>query len=964
MFGRGGPDTPGSVDSKQTSFNLPREPPIALPEREEGDTPAKYLARLEEVVNRGALVALISKSNDEFMKNVLRSFMRRFSFFEEPLDMAIRKLLSQVQLPKETQQIDRTVQSFADRYHECNPGIFFSADDAYFVAFSIIILHTDFFNSNNKHKMQKHDYVKNSSRKETSRETREQSSSSAEGTASVIAPEILECFYDNIIYTPFIHLEDEVEMTSERILAHKASKKGGLKGPATPSTKKSSSGPIDPYLLIFDGKLEVLRPALDEILSLDDPFNYLGTASSIGVYELNRCFFKYGVIQILSSRSRPDAFMTQATISNPAEAQVGIVDMKVTKVGILWRKDLKKKKTRSPWQEWGAILTGSQLYFFRNTSWIKNLMHQFESHRKSGKSNTPVLFKPPLEQLKPDFLLSTDQVVALRDSEYRKHKHAFFIMRQTVYQEVFLAEDEIDMNDWLAKINYAATFRTAGVRMRGILGSVSDSDAGREGRKTESRSSAKSNLLPEPRTASRPTAAEDELTRQIMQARRQIMLQKVYEAQQKISEFEKILDDLLRTARHFRILTPIQDRTRESLADATLQLATSIRWARIEKWRVRAHRDILQLDLDEDNKPSGEATAASGGKSELTPQQSKEKESRSPFARFNSKSGNAASLSSSRSRPSHQPSGAKLFSMDDIFRSPSRTRQQVHRTKGSWELPPLSFERGRSVSLSRNSRTSSRRSSEQYMEQSPSAVHGDAMAGNLGTDRLLPAVAASLDGPIEHEALKQAGVVLPETESSVPSNKDAAEEGESKLKGLDLEDKEGLSKMRHTLHRRIQNAHVPSHHRKKGRDSTASAAISEESASTTDGEGLSRASGSFTVHGKKASVVQFSSEWQNMALEGKLMRGSLHEDELKPPPSGTTQDGESQELPRRSSSHSRPSTAETASTVKSLGYVTPTEQVSSESAPVSPHTQHAKQLSDDTTPRANESEPEEGNTGA
>ena len=105
---------------------MPREPPIVIPERQEGDTPAKYLARLEEVVSRGAVVALLSKSDDDFSKSVLRSYMRRFKFFEDPIDMAVRKMLMQVELPKETQQIDRTLQSFADRYHECNPGIFAS----------------------------------------------------------------------------------------------------------------------------------------------------------------------------------------------------------------------------------------------------------------------------------------------------------------------------------------------------------------------------------------------------------------------------------------------------------------------------------------------------------------------------------------------------------------------------------------------------------------------------------------------------------------------------------------------------------------------------------------------------------------------------------------------------------------------------------------------------------------------
>ena len=124
--GSGVPGTPVSVDSRYPPKSA-REPPVVVPAREEGDTPARYLARLEEVVNRSALVSLLSKSDDEFTKNVLRSYMRRFRFFEDPLDVAVRKMLMHVELPKETQQIDRTLQSFADRYHECNPGIFASS---------------------------------------------------------------------------------------------------------------------------------------------------------------------------------------------------------------------------------------------------------------------------------------------------------------------------------------------------------------------------------------------------------------------------------------------------------------------------------------------------------------------------------------------------------------------------------------------------------------------------------------------------------------------------------------------------------------------------------------------------------------------------------------------------------------------------------------------------------------------
>lgn len=99
---------------------------LSIPDRQEGDTPATYLTRLEECIPRGAIAGVLAQSGEEFFKTMLRKYMRQFSFFGDPIDMAIRKLLMEVELPKETQQIDRFLQSFADRYHECNPGIFAS----------------------------------------------------------------------------------------------------------------------------------------------------------------------------------------------------------------------------------------------------------------------------------------------------------------------------------------------------------------------------------------------------------------------------------------------------------------------------------------------------------------------------------------------------------------------------------------------------------------------------------------------------------------------------------------------------------------------------------------------------------------------------------------------------------------------------------------------------------------------
>ena len=118
-------DSPGTR-SKSNSFAISRES-FSLPERQEGETAAKYMERLQGLMSKTVIAGTLSKSSDPFFQNVLRSYTRRFAFFGDPIDMSLRKFLLEAELPKETQQVDRVIQAFADRYHECNPGIFMSS---------------------------------------------------------------------------------------------------------------------------------------------------------------------------------------------------------------------------------------------------------------------------------------------------------------------------------------------------------------------------------------------------------------------------------------------------------------------------------------------------------------------------------------------------------------------------------------------------------------------------------------------------------------------------------------------------------------------------------------------------------------------------------------------------------------------------------------------------------------------
>ena len=706
--------------------------------------------------------------------------------------------------------------------------------------------------------MQKHDYTKN-----------------ARGQG--VADEILECFYDNISYTPFIHVEDDVDINGERIIPRKARKNLFTK-PSTDSLGKPSREPVDPYTLILDNRLESLRPSLKDVMILDNHYTYLGTAPSLNLANLNKTFFKSGILQIVSSRSRPEAFMSPETMANPAEAHPGVVDIKITKVGILWRKDMKKKKARSPWQEWGAILTGAQLYFFRNTTWIKSLMHQHDSHHKHKLPGSPVIFKPPLEQFKPDVLMSTEDAVALLDTNYKKHKHALVFVRHGGFEETFLADSEAEMNDWLAKLNYASAFRTAGVRMRGIVGGSTDGQKTRAMRRLNSGNSAQSVHTTHSEASLQDNKADVELSHQIQAARRQIMAQKIAEADAKLNEAGKQLDIQLRNARHLQILAPIQNKTREQILLAAGGMAAKIKWMRMKYWRTRCHRDILALDLEEDIKSSnGRRSRNDSVTGSIVPAPSPVgqdfKKFEFPESYQTTPRAMGTPQAESAVRPVTQPLPTKPFSMDDVFESiRPLPLGSNHKSKGSWELPPFSFQPAKSTINPKYSITMTQPTRNPPVPRPSSRSVSDTAitmdSNDLATKLVTPT--QSIDEN-EQEVFQEAGFAEPDRPSVAKAKRPDTSDGDlpqEKSKPSETDYNEGRSRVRRSLHRTLRDSHPPSHHRsKRGKDSVGSAVVTEDNSSRTESEGLARGAGSFTVHGKKASVRRFRPHVSNVGSD-------------------------------------------------------------------------------------------------
>lgn len=141
-----------------TLKDLP-SPPEPLPTESEKE----FLARLAPY---GKFVAVIlCEKNDPFKLQCLKSFLTNyFDFDYDPLDISMRKLLMFLELPKESQQIDRLLTIFAKVYYESQQSVedicpWTSENQVYFVAFSLLMLHTDYFNHNNRYKMTKTEFV-------------------------------------------------------------------------------------------------------------------------------------------------------------------------------------------------------------------------------------------------------------------------------------------------------------------------------------------------------------------------------------------------------------------------------------------------------------------------------------------------------------------------------------------------------------------------------------------------------------------------------------------------------------------------------------------------------------------------------------------------------------------------------------------------------------------------------------
>ncbi|CAL2241388.1 unnamed protein product [Prunus armeniaca] len=127
-----------------------------------GDSPEEIAAFLKNAsgLNKTLIGDYLGEREDLSLK-VMHAYVDSFEFQGLEFDEAIRAFLQGFRLPGEAQKIDRIMEKFAECYCKCNPKAFTSADTAYVLAYSVILLNTDAHNPMVKNKMSADDFIRN-----------------------------------------------------------------------------------------------------------------------------------------------------------------------------------------------------------------------------------------------------------------------------------------------------------------------------------------------------------------------------------------------------------------------------------------------------------------------------------------------------------------------------------------------------------------------------------------------------------------------------------------------------------------------------------------------------------------------------------------------------------------------------------------------------------------------------------
>ncbi|ODV92121.1 hypothetical protein CANCADRAFT_712 [Tortispora caseinolytica NRRL Y-17796] len=590
------PSSPRRAFTLETPDIPSPDPP--LPDESEMD----FLIRLQTTYGQSIVPAVLSRSSDTFYFHCLHLSFAAIDLYDYPLDMALRKLLLCYQLPNETQHIDRFLLAFSNRYHEENPRLFENSDQVHFMVFSLLILHTDFFNANNKNKMSKSEFLKNSAQ-------------------PYISNDLLRYFYDNITFAPFIRLPIDKEvlcepLSSEQLCAAMEKLRSLYSG-----VPKISREQIQPYMAILTGDFELYRPKLfDQAAIRECPYasvrdyNFLLDAD-----QLDKLFHNGYSLQVISplshagKSSKDDQFAASSTVQSGAF-------ITILKIGVLKRRENRRiSSNKSHMKDVGVILTSSNLYIYKDTSWVKGLIQQMAEEPevkenipiKSSASSTALrvdtqvgkrpatrVLYPPITRMGSDESTDLNNIAALVPKG-DKSSHTFIVTGKSGVDGEFEVAHSDELEQWVTCINYAAFSRTIGAQMETLLQREKSGGRPRSTSLTVKKShedmcaseigtQVESHMIKTDAGTS-STFIDFAVEARNVDRNKKILEVKMKECELQLKEQEKLQRHYERQANQLQTAAPLQGRTRSALVAASTKLKAAIDWAWLDYARNRVY---------------------------------------------------------------------------------------------------------------------------------------------------------------------------------------------------------------------------------------------------------------------------------------------------------------------------------------------------------------------------------------
>uniref|UniRef100_A0A6Q2XWU2 Pleckstrin and Sec7 domain containing 3, like n=1 Tax=Esox lucius TaxID=8010 RepID=A0A6Q2XWU2_ESOLU len=120
---------------------------------------ARRLYHLEGF-RRSDVAKHLGKNND-FSKMVAEEYLTFFDFTGMPLDQSLRSFLKAFALMGETQERERVLIHFSNRYYQCNPAVISSQDGAHCLTCALMLLNSDLHGHNIGKKMTCQEFINN-----------------------------------------------------------------------------------------------------------------------------------------------------------------------------------------------------------------------------------------------------------------------------------------------------------------------------------------------------------------------------------------------------------------------------------------------------------------------------------------------------------------------------------------------------------------------------------------------------------------------------------------------------------------------------------------------------------------------------------------------------------------------------------------------------------------------------------